>query len=151
VVLLVRREAVLRELAYIRRELDDRRSRVRLIFDQATLAIRFQVVAGGDSTSAPIGVEVVDGGPGLEPASFADDVNVESLLSLFLAMKSELVEFRRFPMDEHNGPKSMAGFRTIDDFLLDPDGKVVRGSGAIPDPANGVFQCKVMRFTPSQV
>jgi hypothetical protein len=88
---------------------------------------------------------------GCGATSFEHDVNVDWLRDLFVGMKAAVVEFRMFPMGEHGGPAGGAGFKTVDEFLLDPSGKVVGGAGAEPDPENGVFRCKVTRFTPSCV
>jgi hypothetical protein len=157
VTLVVReKEKLLAQLLYVKSDLAKGYDKMKVEFSQKEKCIRFRTIPpAGKLTSLPIDVDITDftlseewkcsDGPG-----FIADVNVDKFHDLFKDVKAELVEFRMFPLEEHNGPKGMAGFRTIDDFTLDSEGKLIGGSGAIPDPANGVFQCKVMRFMPSK-
>jgi len=154
VVLLVKdREFLVQQLRFINAELPKDRDKVKIEYDNDAAQIRFRIVAGGKATSLPIDVERAKDPEGKEipGASYSHDVNVKQMLGLFEGVKAKVVEFRMFLMEEHGGPKGGAGFRTVDEFLLDKEGKVVGGSGATPDPANGVYQCKVTRFMPSKV
>jgi len=149
-VLLVPREKFLQELAYIRRELPQRRDSARIIFDATPLTLRFEVGAEGSSRSSPISVQLAGAEAMPVAASFAHEVNVDNLIDLFNDVRTTVVEFRMCPFEEHNGPAGMAGLRTVDEFLLDHDGKVVGGRAAISDPASGVHTCKVTRLMSSK-
>jgi hypothetical protein len=52
------------------------------------------------------------------------------------------------PADERR-PKDTAMLRTIDEFLIDTDGKVIGGSGVETQPEN-TFRCRVTRYMPSK-
>ena len=123
-----------------------------LKYDHTSSQMRMHLRSGGKAKSLPIPAEIV-GEYTLPDVTFPDntkgwefDVNSDWLLRMFQEVKENIVEFRMFPMEQAKG----AGFRTVDEFILGPDGKTVGGSNAIPDPANGFFQCKVTRFMSSK-
>ncbi len=155
VVLMVKdRDMLVQQLNFIKAEMEKGRDKIEIEYTAESRQIRFRIKAGGKTTSLPIDIEVPKDPEGkeVETRSYKHDVNVDQLLSLFKDVRAAVVEFRMFLMEEHGGPKGGAGFRTIDEYWLDPDGKVVGGSNMTPDPANGqVFQCKVTRFMPSKM
>ena len=158
VLLVTDRAKLVEQLNFIKSELPKGHDKIEIEYkpEHEPGQLRFRFVAAGKTTSLQTDVVVAhcdlpearlpDGIHG-----FANDVSVKQMLGLFQDVKAKVVEFRMFLMEEHGGPKGGAGFRTVDEFLLDKEGKVVGGSGAIPDPANGVYQCKVTRFMPSCV
>lgn len=149
-VLLVKdRNMLVEQLNFIKSEMEKGRDKIKIEYNNDSKQLRFHILAGAKTTSLPIDVDLAEGSEG---RSYTHDVNVEQLLGLFKDVKAAVVEFRMFLMEEHGGPKGGAGFRTVDEFWLDPEGKVVGGSNMTPDPANGqVFQCKVTRFMPSKL
>lgn len=149
-VLLVKdRNMLVEQVKFIKSEMEKGRDKIKIEYNNDSKHLRFHILAGAKTTSLPIDVEVAEGSEG---RSYTHDVNVNQLLGLFDGVKGAVVEFRMFLMEEHGGPKGGAGFRTVDEFWLDPEGKVVGGSNMTPDPANGqVFQCKVTRFMPSKL
>jgi hypothetical protein len=140
------------QLNWIKAEMAKDRDKIRIKYNHEARQIRFHIVTGGKTTSLPIYVEPVKDASGkeLEGRDYENDVNVKQMLGLFKDVQAPVVEFRMFPTDEHGGDKGGACFRTIDEFMLDKEGKLVGGSGATPDPEKGLFQCKVTRFMPSK-
>jgi hypothetical protein len=154
VVLLVNdRDRLINQLNWINSEMQKGRDKIRIEYRADAGHLKFYIHAGAKTCSLPIDVTVPVGPDGqkVHTQDFANDVNINQLIRLFKDVKAKEVEFRMFLMEEHGGPKGGAGFRTVDEFWLDQEGKTVGGSGANPDPANGqVFQCKVTRFMPSK-
>ncbi len=148
------RPLLIEQVNFMKSSMQKGYDKVKMHYDHSAKQIRFHLHSGGKAKSLPINVDVVqydlpdmpDGSKG-----FTSDINADWMLSLFKEVRASEVEFRMFPMEDRGGPKGGAGFRTVDEFLLDSEGKVVGGSGANPDPANGVFQCKVTRFMPSKL
>lgn len=140
--------AVLSALKYMETELDPKRDKVRLSYLAASNELLFSVVEG-DSKSKSFPVPV---SPREDAATedFIFSVNLYNMLDLIQGAKGDKIELRVciLPADERR-PRAVAMFRTIDEFLLDADGKVVGGSGVETQP-EGSFRCRVTRFSPSK-
>ena len=140
--------AVLSALKYMETELDSKRDKLRLSYVAASNELLFSVVEGDSkATSFPVPVS-----PREEAATedFTFSVNLYNMLDLIQGAKGDKIELRVciLPADERR-PRAVAMFRTIDEFLLDADGKVVGGSGVETQP-EGSFRCRVTRFSPSK-
>ncbi len=138
----------LNQLHYVKTELGNGRDKIKIMFDQAASTLRFEVVdSKSKATSLPVDVQVVncEGRTTLETHA-----NVDQLLELIDGPKAEQVELRAAILAPSNPQqKERVMLRTIDEFWLDGDGKVVAGSG-VPEgkEPQGAFRCKVTRFMP---
>jgi hypothetical protein len=151
VVLRVPREAALEQLKQLRAEIEKQSQRkgwdkTRIRYASATRRLHLEVVDGGTATSAPIPVELAEGS---EDFDYEYNISATYLMDLLDRLHTVHAELGMLPMAEHGVPQGGAVFRTVDEFLLDRNGKVVGGRGAAPDPAIGVFQCKVLRLAPA--
>lgn len=140
--------AVVNALKYTATELEPKRDKIRLSYLASSQELLFTVVEGSSKAkSFPVPVN-----PREEAATedFSFSVNLFHLLDLIQSAKGDKIEFRVcvLPADERR-PRAVAMFRTIDEFLLDKDGKVVGGSGVETQP-EGSFRCRVTRFSPSK-
>lgn len=154
VILMVKdRDKILRQLTFIRDEMEKGRDKIELEYDAEKKHLRFHIRAGGKSTSLPIDIEIPRGEDGNELPTFSYkyDVSVIQLIELFKDVRSTVVEFRMFPMEGHGGAdaKDGAGFRTIDEYWIDKDGGIIGGSGMATPPEGG-FLCRVTRFMPNK-
>lgn len=148
-ILTVPKTRALNALKYTKTELDKTRDKIRLTFDHKTGSLRFHVTeSSGKATSLPVDVKVVAS----EEKDITTSVNIDHLIELFDGSKAEEVELRiaTIPASESN-PKEKYMFRTIDEFWLDSEGKVVAGSGVEEGKEpQGAFRCKVTRFMPDK-
>ena len=140
--------AMVNALKYTGTELDAQRDKIRLNYTAATNELAFTVVEGNaKAKSFPVPVVAKEGS---EAKDFSFAINLYHLLELMAGAKGDRLELRVaiLPADERR-PKDQAMFRTIDEFLLDNDGKVVGGSGVEVQPEN-TSRCRVTRFMPSK-
>jgi hypothetical protein len=143
------RELLLKQLRFMRSEMPKTRDKIRVEYNSVPNQVQFRILVDSKVVSLPIDVIPVEGS---ESRDYKYDVHIDQLIGLFNEVKSSIIEFRMFRMEDHGGAKGGAGFRTVDEYWLDQDGKIVGGSGMIPDPANGqVYQCKVTRFMPNKI
>jgi hypothetical protein len=152
-VTLIDRDGMVKALKHVRKLLDDKREKVRLVFDvkgEGSATMQFQVMEGtGRGQSWPVPVHITD--ETKECKSFQVSVNVRHFIELFDGCKSNKVTLRTsfLPANEKR-QKDQGMFRTIDEFVLDKAGKVVGGSGVEKLP-EGASVCKVTRFAPSMI
>lgn len=134
-------------LKYMGVELDGSRDKIRIHFSTAKSEVSFTAV-DAKAKVASFFVPVVPK-EGSEERDFTFSINLNHLLGLFSSAKGDRIELRItvMPADERR-PKDMAMIRTLDEFLLNSDGKVVGGSGVEKQPEN-TYQCRVTRFMPS--
>ncbi len=155
IVRVLHRDLLVQQLKFLMSEVEKGHDKIKVEYDHEEKHLRFRLLVAGKAASLPIEVEsskydlpdtwrLPNGSRG-----YAVDVSVKWLLGLFTDVKAPVVEFRMFPTEEHNGAKGGAGLRTVDEFWLDREGKLVGGAGAQPDPTKA-FQCKVSRFMPSK-
>ena len=146
-VLAVDRAEILAALKYTRKELDSKRDRIRLRWDNESKALRFDVSeANAKATSFPVAARVIES----EDRAFTTHADINQFIEMFEGVKSNDVELR-IALIPVEGGKEKAMFRTIDKFLLDSEGKVVVGGN--PDAEqkpDGTYRCKVTRFMPSK-
>lgn len=125
-------------LGYTRATLDAKRDKIKVNFDPERKVLLFSVADGSSkSQSFPVSVTVEQA---LE-TNITWNVNIDHLMSLVNGVKGNEVQLRVAMVK--NADKEVAMFRTIDDFRMTPDGKVVI------EP-EGSFQCRVTRFMPSK-
>jgi len=139
---------VTNQLRYMKTELSPKRDKIKVEFDNAGSQIRFQVVDGDSKAqSMPIDTRVTSTGE----ADVVANANIDHFLSRFDGTKADEVELRIavIPKSESR-PKDQVMFRTIDEFWLDEEGKVVGGSG-VPEgkEPEGAYRCQVTRFVPA--
>lgn len=147
-VLLVSRTAILNALKYTRSELEAKRDKIRLRWTNTDKTLRFEVAESNSKVqSFPVPCTIVQS----EDRDFAINVNIDHLIDLFEGVKSNDAELRIciIPADERR-PKETAMFRTLDDFLLDKDGKVLIADPNAEKKPEGSYRCKVTRFMPSK-
>ena len=140
--------ALVNALKYTGTELGAKRDKIRLTFSAASSELVFTVIEGNaKATSFPVPVAVKEGS---ETKDFSFGVNLHHLLDLLEGAKGDRLEMRvlLMPADERR-PKDTAMLRTIDEFLIDTDGKVLGGRGVDTQPEN-TFQCRVTRYMPSK-
>ncbi len=129
-------------------ELDEKRDKIRLSYNAAQNEMTFTVIEGNVKFKAfPVPI-VPKEGSASEDFSFA--VNLYHFIELMESAKGDRLEFRVtvIPADERR-PKAQGMLRTIDEFLLDKDGKVAGGSGVETQPEN-TYRCRVTRFVSSK-
>jgi hypothetical protein len=142
-------DLILKALKYTRAELDAKKDRIRIVFDHTDSTVHFQVSDGSSKAASfrvPVRVSQNDVNEG-----FSYYVNINQFLDLFDGMQGKQVAFRVTILPAGpNRPKGGAAFRTIDEFWLDNDGRVVIGGGADQtEKPEGAHQCTVTRFMPS--
>jgi hypothetical protein len=149
-ILTVPKTRTLNALRYTKTELDKTRDKIRVTFDYKGKTLRFFVQeSNGKATSLPVDVKVSKES---EERDITTSVNIDHLIELFDGSKAEEVELRiaTIPVGDNN-PKEKVMFRTIDEFWLDSEGKVVAGSGVEEGKEpEGAFRCKVTRFMPDK-
>jgi hypothetical protein len=152
IILGVPKAQMLGQLRYIKTGMESDQDKIRLTFDLKGLCLRFSVLdSKTEGSSLPIEVKL-DPSVASEAKDFAANVNLDFMINLFNDAKADEVELRVaiVPPGE-NRPKETAMFRTIDEFWLNDEGKVVAGS-RVPEgkePA-GAYRCKVTRFMPGK-
>lgn len=144
----VSKTPILSALGHVEKILGSDRDKVKLTYNADTEEFQFHVVEGqGKGQSWPIPV-TPDDATKTKHQSFAVSLSAENFTSLFSGCKSNevMLRVRHMPVDDKN-PKEQGMFRSIDEFILDENGKVVGGSGAkVPD---GTVSCRVTRFLAS--
>lgn len=140
--------ALVNALKYTKTELDAKRDKIRLTYTAASNELSFSVVEGNSKAkSFPVPVLPKEGS---ESRDFTFGVNLYHLIDLLEGAKGDRLEMRVMILaaDERR-PKDQAMLRTIDEFLIDGDGKVIGGSGVETQPEN-TYRCRVTRFTSSK-
>ena len=142
-------------LNYTSKALEANRDKIRIHFSAAEKQLSFAVLDSStkrDSFPIPV-VEATLA----EEADFTYNLNIEQLIELVADVKGHDVMFRVAPVPpDERRPKGAAMFRTIDEFWMDADGKVIGGSGAEKDAdgnekrPDGGSKCRVTRFMPSK-
>jgi len=139
---------IVNALKYTATELDAKRDKIRLNFSAANNELSFNVVEGNvKAKSFPVPIVPKDGS---ESKDFSFAVNLYRMIDLIDGAKGDRLELRFtiLPADERR-PKDQAMIRTIDEFLLNNEGKVIGGSGVETQPEN-TTRCRVTRFMPSK-
>jgi hypothetical protein len=151
VVLNLDRDTVTLRLQYIRAALAKGRDKIRLHYEAKADQIYFSIADENSDTVSPsmeANAKETDG------KDFTAYCNVNQMLPLFRGTKVANVGFRVLimdPDDQHPKPRYM--FRTIDEFLIDDNGKVAdvvdtkEGQPVVPD---GAYLCRLTRFAPGK-
>ena len=139
---------LLTALSFVRAEMGTKQSKIRVEYNHVEGALRFRGSGSSNKVeSFPVGVSpIVDedgkgGGVDGPEKDFALNANVNHLIELVENSKAHEVELRVCVSDQKG--KSVAFFRTIDQFLMDTKGKVVT------EP-KGSHPCMVSRFATTQ-
>lgn len=160
-ILRVKKDDFLQALYLNRLRLEGKRDKVSLAYlcadDLATHRSLFVQIPDGDpkDKSDPIVTICTDPDLRAEDRDFKYNVNVNQLIALITDVKGYDVFLHVAPM-EVEGRKPGALFRTIDEFWMTGDGKVLPGvalkdeSGNEKAPEGGGFKCRVTRFMPSK-
>lgn len=148
VVGLVDRDDILRAIAYMQSEMEDKSVRIRVVYDDSNKNLQLQIPAEGthkgfSSWRIPIVVEDTE-----NRKSFTANAHIDQFKALFDGVKGSRVQVRFHLLEGDEKKKARTMMRSIDEFVLDKDGKVVGGSGTMEIP-EGSVTCKVTRFTPS--
>jgi hypothetical protein len=135
-VLMVPVSPVLGQLRYLRAEMETGYPAVRVLHEGGTL--QFLVARfGARVQSMALEVSKVSGPP------FQCETGVGHLIGLFEGLKSIEAELRLVPLEALGAPAGATALRTVDEFWMEADGKIVGGRGA--NPSTGV-RCEVERF-----
>lgn len=141
------KDALLR-LQYLRAALDKKKDKIRFHYEAASEQVFFSVVdENSETVSAPMKIAKVQATTGRD---LVTHVNVDHMMDLFRGAKGGTIEFRimHLPAD-HKRIKDQFMFRTIDEYLLDQEGRVVGGSGVANVP-DGAHLCRVTRYVPGK-
>ena len=146
---------ILNAINYIDAELETGRDKVKVVFDHASHKLQFQIAEGKGVGLTSMFVDApVTENESRNVASFAINTSLKGFKALFETTKGNVVDFRA-TIANPDGVKiryPIGAFRTFDQFILDPEGKVVGGNvqegGKLPE---GAVQCKVTRYSPSYV
>jgi hypothetical protein len=135
---------VLHALKYVRSEMD-KRTKVRVQYDAEGKQMTFGAAGGTEKvTSFPVPVEM-----GTDHAAWSASFNLDHLLELFTGIRGNELEVRAYMVAPSEArPRGLVMLRTVDEFVLSPEGKIVGGSGVEILP-EGASRCRVTRFLPS--
>lgn len=149
IVLDVDRDLMLNALGFIREEIETNREKIKFLLTPEG-NVSFQIVEGTNkATSWPVGVKFTSDTKDRREVQM--NVSLVRFRALFEKTRGNVVQLRIAIMPPADGkPKETAMFRTVDEYLLDANGKVVGGSGVEKRP-EGSFLCRVMRYTSSMV
>jgi hypothetical protein len=101
----------------------------------------------GKARSFPLPAVVIDGS---EEQEITFNVNIDRLIDLIDGVKGMDVQLRIAVIKaDDKSPKERAMFRTIDEFLMDDNGKVV-GDITAENRPEGSHECRVTRYMPSK-
>jgi hypothetical protein len=142
----VSKERILKSLHYIKSELDGKSEKIKLVWSEADKSLSFHMNDGKSKVnSIPVLINEVEKSTGQDLTCFA---NVNHLINLFEGLSNNVPTFRIYRMDPSpTRPKGLVGFRTIDEFWLDKNGKPEICTA--DNPPEGAIQCAVTRFMPS--
>lgn len=154
-VLRLPKAATLNALNYTRTTLDANKDKIRMQFSSDKREVNFSV-QDGHKKAGSFPVPVIDAQLA-EAKDFACNVNIDHLIELVDGVKGNEVLLRIFALaPDDRRPKGAALIRTIDEFWMDSDGKVIGGSSTEKDtqgnekrPEGGI-KCRVTRFMPSK-
>jgi hypothetical protein len=113
VVLMVPVKRTLEQLKYLRTELEEGYPAIRV--DYANQRLRFRITHGARTSSLPIDVVVAADS---QDRPYECEVRLEHLLDLFTGLKTDHVELRLIPLDEHGALKGARALRTVDRFSV---------------------------------
>jgi hypothetical protein len=146
-------------LRFMRSELDSKEDKITLVVNefrdvevgekvqrQATMLFRVAETKG-KARSFPLPAVVIDGS---EEQEITFNVNIDRLIDLIDGVKGMDVQLRIAVIKaDDKSPKERAMFRTIDEFLMDDNGKVV-GDITAENRPEGSHECRVTRYMPSK-
>lgn len=140
--------ALVNSLRYTATELDPKRDKIRVNYTAASNELQFTVVEGNaKAKSFPVPIIAKEGS---SPEDFSFAANLYHFINLLDGAKGDRIELRVLILKpDERRPKQQAMARTLDEFLLDGDGKVVGGSGVEEQPKD-TYRCRVTRFMPSK-
>lgn len=143
-VLRMDKDFLVRSLMYMREESDSKKDRVRVVYEaeQDRWVLRFFTSETSGSVEG-IPVTVIPESEDAKTKGFAFNLSLSALLDLVSHMESKQISLRVTIVPPKGNRKEGALFRTIDQFWVDSNGKV------LPGPENGV-ECRVTRFFPSK-
>lgn len=147
----VDRDAMLKALAYTQSEMEEKSVRIRVVYDNDLKTLQVQIPAEGtnkgfSSWKVPISVEDTEASK--DRKSFVANAHIDHFRDLFSGSKGSKILVRFHLIEPKDGGKSKTMMRSIDDFVLDRNGKVIGGSG-VKELPEGAITCRVTRFTPS--
>ena len=149
IILEISKKMATNAIKYMQTEMKGKEDKISFAYDHAEQTIRFRLLDNVKAASVPVPVKSKEGS---QERDAAFNMSANQLLSLFEKTKAEGVEFRIcvLPATETH-KKERAMFRTVDEFWLDNEGKVVGGSGIAADKRpEGAFKCFVTRFMPGR-
>lgn len=127
------------ELKLTRKSLEATRDKIKVSFNHGAKTLRFDVASASSKAKAfAFPVDVVQA----EEKDQVWSVNIDHLMTLIDGVKGNEITLR-VAIAKQKDNKEVALFRTIDSFLMTPEGKVVI-------EAEGAFPCQVTRFMPSK-
>ncbi len=142
-VLAVSKAVLVNALKYTRTELDAKRDKIKIDFDPAAKSLTFGVSEGtSKARSFPVPVRPLT----TQDAGFSLSANIDHLMDLVEGVKGNEVELRIAIIEADPAKKvlkDIAMFRTVDEFQMTPEGRVVVET-------EGTYKCKVTRFVPSK-
>lgn len=137
-VLHVPKSVLLNALKYTRSEMDAKSDKIKVVFDHKTDTLQFRASEEKSKVQSPL---VPIRSEAKKDEDFVSNVNIDHMISLVDGVKANEVQLRVCLIEKEGAKAAM--FRTIDDFRMDKNGKVVT------DP-EGSFKCRVTRFMPSK-
>lgn len=142
------KEMLVKALRYIRGGLSPKNDKIRLEYKHKAQVLN--IIASEETSrieSAPVGVKAIEepetgAGSDGQKVDFGTNLNINQLLDLLEPMKGHEVTLRiaRVPQ------KEQAMLRTIEDFYLNEQGRVV----IEPTSSEKAYQCRVTRYMPSR-
>ena len=135
-VVLVPATPALGQLRYLRSEMETGLPAVKVTYQHGMLqfhAARF----GARAQSMVLDVEEECGQP------FQCETRIDHLIALFEGLKSVKVELRLVPLEAYGVPAGGSALRTVDEFWMASDGRIVGGRGSTPGTG---IRCEVERF-----
>jgi len=147
------KELLVKALKFVRAGLDPKKDKIRITYSHEGKTVQFLTSEGaaGKASSMPVGVQPIaddgkGGGESSETADFAANANVNQLLELFEPLRGFEADLRVAVIPPKQGRKEAHLFRTVEEFWLDGNGKVIIS----PEDSEKAYECRITRFMPSR-
>jgi hypothetical protein len=142
---------VLNALKYLKTEMGSKQDRIKFHYSASDNSLSFQTSEGQSKVkSFPVPVSVKHIEDSSSNCSFF--VNVNHFMDILNGANGNELELRVAVISNPNDKKAKSTFmiRTIDEYIVNGEGKIVAGSG-VKELPEGSFKCQITRFTPSML
>lgn len=140
------------QLKFIKSQMRKGSEKINVRYKASDDTITFSTTDPGTdvATSLPIGVTRATPLDGDFKDGYDYDVTLDKFLELLEGSEASMIELRMWPWPAQPGQtgKPVAGFRTLDEYVMDGEGNTLGGSNAVP--GENKYKCTVTRFMASR-